>query len=321
MVTKQRLKNYGNGSAVRDVTYLVNFIVEHCKPFLLKLFTICLLFFFSMHFSQVVEQTRDLKIDRTKSTIKTRFNAPIGYVWEPVKNGTFEEYLVNFPLHPDRYPIQDFTGAPIRDQSKHAAVLKVDVGTQDLQQCADAWIRLYAEYLWLNNHKQNIAFEFTSGQKCSWQAYKNGLRTIEKGDKVKFIETAKKDDSYKNFRDYLDLIFQYAGTISLDRESILVPTNQDIQVGDFLINPGSPGHLVFIVGIAKNQWGKRVYLLAESYMPAQSVHILKNPFDKKISPWYELDVNSARSFTAKYIFPKNAIKRFKNLDKYQNQMP
>ncbi len=43
---------------------------------------------------------------------------------------------------------------------------------------------------------------------------------------------------------------------------------------------------------------KKVYLLAQSYMPAQQIHILVNPANSLLSPWYELSsrqpVNSIR---------------------------
>ena len=31
--------------------------------------------------------------------------------------------------------------------------------------------------------------------------------------------------------------------------------------------------------------GEKVFILAQSYMPAQQTQILVNPFDKEISPW------------------------------------
>ena len=225
-----------------------------------------------------------LNINYEKSTIRTRFSPPKGYSWQTEESGSFGEYLVNFPLYPENFPVRDYRQIPVPKQYNHAAILKIDVGDKDLQQCADAWIRLYAEYLWVKKDFDKIEFEFTSKQKLSWNDYKNGIRTTESGDQVKFHQSAKPDDSYKNFRNYLNLVFNYAGTISLDRESKPILRNQDIKTGDFLITPGSPGHSVFIVGIAKNTAGKRVYLLAESFMPAQDIHILVNPFNKNISP-------------------------------------
>ncbi|MDO5616739.1 MAG: DUF4846 domain-containing protein, partial [Cruoricaptor ignavus] len=192
----------------------------------------------------------------------------------------------------------------------HVAILDIDVGEKDLQQCADAWIRLYAEFLWLQKRYEEIEFQFTSGQKMSWIDYQKGIRTTEVGNKVRFHRTAKPDNSYSNFRNYLDLIFRYAGTISLDRESLPIKKNADIKVGDIIIKPGSPGHSVIIVGSAKNSAGKRLFLLAESFMPAQDIHIIKNPQNPKLSPWYELDVDARQLITPKYLFAPLVIKRF-----------
>ena len=265
-------------------------------------------------FSQeVVETTKELNINYEKSTIRKRFSPPIGYSWQVEEAGSFGEFLVNFPLHPEHFPVRDYKQIPIEKQNNHAAILNIDVGEKDLQQCADAWMRLYAEYLWAKKDFDKIVFQFTSEQYLSWNDFKNGTRTKENGEKVDFQKTAKFDDSYKNFRKYLNLVFNYAGTISLDRESKPIVRNQDIKTGDFLIKPGSPGHSVFIVGIAKNSTGKKVYLLAESFMPAQDVHIVINPTNRKISPWYELDVKSPKTVTPRYIFNPTSIKRFHSL--------
>lgn len=273
---------------------------------------VCFLFLlgFQPVLSQVTETTEPLHIDLRKSKIITRFTPPQGYFWSKEESGSFGEYLVNFPLHPPNFPIRDFRAVPVRSQSSHIALLKIDVGDRDLQQCADAWMRLYAEYLWSKKRFGEIGFEFTSGQYFGWNDYRKGIRTREVRKKVNFYESGMIDESYAAFRDYLNIIFRYAGTISLDRESVAVTQNSDIRTGDFISKPGNPGHSVIIVGVAKNAAGKRLYLLAESFMPAQDIHILKNPSNPKISPWYELDVNAPKTVTAKYVFRPTSIKRF-----------
>ncbi len=97
---------------------------------------------------------------------------------------------------------------------------------------------------------------------------------------------------YQNFRNYLDLIYNYAGTISLTRETKPVIYTKNLKTGDILIIPGSPGHVVFIAGSCENKNGEKLFLLSEGFTPAQSIHLLKNPFDEEISPWYKLEVNS-----------------------------
>lgn len=271
-----------------------------------------LLFFiiFKNSFAQIFVTTETLVIDDTKSTIRTRFEPPIGFFWINEKPGSFSEFLTHFPLHPAVFPVRDFTGVPIKQQQHHLAILNIDVGEKNLQQCADAWIRLYAEYLWLHQRFDDIGFEFTSTQFFAWDDYKLGFRTREINKKVSFIKTKKLDDSYQSFQKYLQIIFRYAGTISLDAESDPVVSNAAIKAGDFIIKPGSPGHLVMIVGVAINTSGKKRYLLAESYMPAQDIHVLVNPENPKLSPWYELDVNAPETITAKYIFKPTSIRRF-----------
>lgn len=277
-----------------------------------KIHLISFLLIFCQLSAQVEETSRLLKIDSTKESIRTRFQPPKAYKWVLEPPHSFGEFLINFPLYPQNFPVRDFQQIPIVKQYNHAAILKIDVGDKNLQQCADAWIRLYAEYLFGQKRFNEIGFSFTSGQFLSWKDYEKGIRTEEIKDRVKFIKKAKFDGSYQNFRNYLNLVFNYAGTISLDKESEPITTNEDIKVGDFLIKPGSPGHSVIIVGISKNSLGKKLYLLAESFMPAQDIHILINPTNRNISPWYELDVNSAQTITAKYIFKPTSIKRFKS---------
>lgn len=272
----------------------------------------CLLLF-GRGISQVIEQSRAMDYHPDKNTIKTRFQPPKGYVWERYPAGSFQKYLSEFKLKPEGLPLRDYRDLPVPHQFYHAAILDIEVGNKDLQQCADAWIRLYAEYLWEQKRYDEISFEFTSGQMMPWNDYKKGIRTTEIGDKVRFHQSAKASDTYDTFRQYLNLIFQYAGTISLDRESVPVATQKDIQVGDIIITPGSPGHAVFIVGSAKNATGKRVFLLAQSFMPAQDIHILKNPNQPSLSPWYHLDINAPKLRTAKYLFSPLVIKRFRGL--------
>lgn len=250
------------------------------------------------------------KINIDKNTVKERFEAPKNYHWIDEKANSFGYFLENFQLKKHGSPIKKFDGSEITTQNLHEAIFDIDVGTKDLQQCADAVIRLRAEYLFKTKNFDKIKFHFTSGDLMSWNDYKNGVRAFVNGNSVSFRKTENFDDSYENFRKYLDLIFNYAGTISLNKESNAVLKNSDLKTGDFLITPGSPGHVVFLAGVCENAAGKKLFLLAEGFTPAQSIHLLKNPFNPNISPWYELDVNSAQTKTARYIFEPSNFRNF-----------
>ena len=251
-----------------------------------------------------------IQINKDKNTIKERFSPPKDYEWIEEKPSSFGYFIENFKLKPYGSQILKYDGTPIATQHLHEAVFDIDTGNKDLQQCTDAVIRLRAEYLFKAKKFDEIKFHFTSGDLVSWNDYKNGIRAFVNGNDVNLKKTAKFDDSYKNFRNYLDLIFNYAGTISLNKETKPVADNSDLKTGDILITPGSPGHVVFIAGTCQNKEGKKLYLLAEGFTPAQSIHLLSNPFNRNISPWYNLDVDNSETKTARYIFQPTNFRQF-----------
>lgn len=58
--------------------------------------------------------------------------------------------------------------------------------------------------------------------------------------------------------------------------------------------------------------GKKVFLLAQSYMPAQHTHVLVNPNNRGLSPWYELSATDEGYLTTpEWTFQKKDLKRFK----------
>lgn len=197
-----------------------------------------------------------------------------------------------------------------RDQQSHLAVLDFDIGKRDLQQCADAVIRLRAEYLWASGQKDKIAFHFTSGHLVKWTQYAKGYRPKIKGSQVTFAKTAPANSSYASFRRYLDLIFTYCGTYSLHKELVKVKNENELEVGDVFIQTGQPyGHAVIVMDCAKNSKGEKAYLLAQSYMPAQSIHILLDPEQNYRTAWYRVDSKSIRE-TPHWTFDKSDLRRF-----------
>lgn len=251
-----------------------------------------------------------LQINKDKNTIRERFSPPEGYEWIDEKPGSFGHFIENFKLKPYGSQILRYDGTPISTQHLHEAVFDIDTGNKDLQQCADAAIRIRAEYLYKAKKFDEIKFHFTSGDLLSWNDYKNGTRAFVNGNSVSFRKTAAFDDSYNSFRNYLDLIFNYAGTISLNKETKPVMRNSDLKTGDILITPGSPGHIVFISGVCKNKKGERLFLLSEGFTPAQSIHVLSNPFNPYFTPWYDLDIHTAETKTARYFFKPTNFRSF-----------
>lgn len=184
------------------------------------------------------------------------------------------------------------------------------MGNKDLQQCADAVMRLRAEYLFKTKQFDALYFNFTSGFKADYSKWRSGYRISVKGNNVSWVKTSKESESYQSFREYLNVVFMYAGTASLTKELKQITLAQ-MQIGDVFIKGGSPGHAVIVVDMAVNpKANKKVFMIAQSYMPAQDIHILINTNKSSISPWYDLVETASEIETPEWTFEGNQLKRF-----------
>jgi hypothetical protein len=187
-------------------------------------------------------------------TLEQRIPPPPGFTRVAATPESWATWLRGLPLKPAGSPVLTYTGVPKWRQDVHVAVIDIDVGSRDLQQCADAIMRLRGE--WLFSAGRPVAFNDTDGKRRTFS-------TRDKSDHVAF-------------RKYMDLVFAYAGTYSLEHE--LKPTPlADIQIGDVFVKGGFPENA---------QTGEKRFLLIQSYMPAQEMHVLKNPAAPDGSPWY-----------------------------------
>jgi hypothetical protein len=219
--------------------------------------------------------------------LEATFPPPAGYTRVEVEPGTFAAWLRGLPLRPAGTPVRDFQGGEIlaKDDPRLAAVAELDVGSRNLQQCADSIIRLHAEWLWAQNQKDRIRYRFTSGHLASWPQYAAGDRARISGSKVTWVRSAAADSSRPAFRAYLELVFTYAGTLSLQVEKNR-PSRDTVRPGDFFVLGGSPGHAVLILDVAVNAAGERVALLGQGFIPAQDFHLLAPPGQD--GPWFSL---------------------------------
>lgn len=249
-------------------------------------------------------------IDKSGNTIASRSIVPEGFTRKPYKAGSFQEYVQNYPLKSFGANIINYDGTPYIYQQGHFGILEIEVPSHGLQQCADALIRIRAEYLWDQNRQAEIGFNFTSGDYCSWQQYAAGYRPKIHGNKVEFNKSAASNFSKENFYRYLDLIYTYAGTISLFHELPAVNSIEAVEVGDMLIYAGSPGHVIMVADVAVNSAGEKLFIFAQGNTPAQSVHLLKNPNDLGKSPWYELEIGAPLEIPT-YSFDEVKFVRFK----------
>lgn len=221
-----------------------------------------------------------LKVD----DVLARFNPPNGYHQIAGAPGSFGDYLQHLPLMPSGTPARTYRGDIAATNVYTAAVVNISVGHADLQQCADAVMRLRGEYLYHQKRYSEIAFHFESGFRCDFVHYANGYRCLN----GHWLLKRKKDYRYANFMRYMKLVFEYAGTISLQKELKKVHQSDQIKTGDIFIRGGSPGHCFIVMDVVKNNGGQKKFLLAQSYMPAQNIQVLQYMGD----PWFSLDAHS-----------------------------
>ena len=154
-------------------------------------------------------------------------------------------------------------------------MVDIDPGSTDLQQCADAVIRLRAEYLFSVNPNK-IHFHLTTGYDAWFSDYLAGTTFRVTGEQVRPAPKPAEALTHAALGRYLLPIFGYAGTLSLSREVQPVPLAQ-ARPGDVLVHGGRPGHAVLVADVATNpRTGQRYLLLVQSYLPAQHIHVLRN---------------------------------------------
>jgi len=244
-----------------------------------------------------------------EKTIQNGISTPEGFIREDLKGNAFAEWLRNLPLRENETKVYLYDGREKPNQRAHHSVVQIDIGARNLQQCADAIIRLRAEFLFATTDPQTIAFNFTNGDTCRFSDWSKGLRPKITGSKVEWVQTGKKGSSYALFRNYLNMVFAYAGTYSLSKEMQEVDM-KDLQVGHVFIQGGFPGHAMLVVDSAiSKETGQRIFLLAQSFMPAQDIHIVRNPHDGDLSPWFALKTD-VPIVTPEWVFQPSDLKAF-----------
>ncbi len=211
---------------------------------------------------------------------------PDGFIRIKETSGSFTGFLRDINLK-ENTTVYLYNGLPKRNQSAQYALLEISTENKDLQQCADAVMRLRAEYQFARKQFDQLVFFDNEHTAYTFTAPFTRAR----------------------FDKYLNLVFGMCGSASLSKQLKPVNNFSQIQPGDVLIRGGFPGHAVIVMDVAINESGKISYLLAQSYMPAQDIHVLKNPMNADLSPWYEVNEDDIIS-TPEYTFMQNELRRW-----------
>jgi len=242
-------------------------------------------------------------------TLAKRFAAPAGFRRVAAAGGSFGDWLRHLPLKPAESGVTLHDGRPVLDRGTVAAVVDIDVGRSDLQQCADAVMRLRAEYLFSHRLTALIGFELYSGERYRFEAYAEGQTPVPDGERIAWRSEPPQDASHASLRRWLDIVYGFASTRSLAHELRPVARPSDAAIGDVFVHPGAPGHAVIIVDLAVDPDGRALALLAQSSTPARDVHILRNTLAPNLRAWFPL-VDGRPFATPGRVFSPDELKRF-----------
>jgi len=193
---------------------------------------------------------------------------PTGFHRMTVDKNSFGAWLRKFPLKKDK-TVYLYDGRLKDDQTVQFAVLDISTGHKDLQQCADAIMRLRSEYFYGQGKFAEI--DFADNNHKHYKLLTGSNRAA--------------------FDKYLEKVFAACGTLSLEKQLVPEKRLDYMEPGDVFIRGGSPGHAMLVADVAINDKGEKIFLLLQGFMPAQDVHIVVNPKEPTLSPWYRVSDN------------------------------
>ena len=105
-----------------------------------------------------IEKEEKILINPAGTTLKTRILTPEGYERTDESNESLTTFLRNYEMNEHGSPVLLYDGTEKWNQNAHAAVFKLPLEDEDLQQCADSIMRVFAEFYWhKGQHEKRMA--------------------------------------------------------------------------------------------------------------------------------------------------------------------
>ena len=234
---------------------------------------------------------------------------PQGFNYVDDNDSVYSNWLLGLNLKENK-TVYLYNGKPKSNQDVQYAVLNIDIGKKDLIQCADAAMKLRADYLFEKHLYDQIKFLATSGDEISFESWLKGVRWKAQGTKLVSYNIFKEvSNIQQEYNLFMELVFSYCGTYSLSKQLKPINDKSSIQPGDVFVYGGFPGHAVTVMAVAKNKKDEKIFLLSQGYMPAQDIHILKNYANTELSPWYDIS-DIYPLYTPQWQFEIGSLKRW-----------
>lgn len=218
---------------------------------------------------------------------------PEGFERVESARDSYSGFLRNLPIK-TQHTIQLWDGSTLPDGSYNIlAVLDLPLlFDEDLEQCADFSMRLWAEFLKSVDELHELSLYDFHGRQRSFS------------------------DSGKSFRDYLYWHMKYSNSYSLKRGAKKVRLLSELKAGDMFVQNDSEegiGHVSVVLDEAINSFGLKVYLVGYSFMPAQQFHIEKADLEFGVDGWFSAKGYFEYAQTVFGSFGEPTVMRFERL--------
>ena len=191
---------------------------------------------------------------------------PAGFERVAVEPESFGAYIRSFPLQRRGSRMKYHDGSVALGQYIGYAVLDLPLISQN-EQCCDAVQRMRSEYLFSRKRYSDIHF----------QTFQDGTERYGGGG------------DHEALHRYLRRVYGMSNTSTLRRE-MKKKRLADIAPGDVLVYGAGPdhqvGHAVLVTDVAVNpRTGEKAIMVAQSSMPALTMHVVRNITNPFLSPW------------------------------------
>lgn len=230
------------------------------------------------------------RIDAAGMTVGTRINPPEGYTRIHALEDSIGTFLHDYPVRADGAQVLYYNGE-IREDAQAAAVLDVSLGSRNHEGPAGAMARLIAEYLYSQQAYADISFTLGSNFDFTFDTWRTGKTLRVDGSSVSWESGGEDSNGEENFQSYLSTLFVYISMSTLERDLVQVEDvdSDEIRVGDIFLGTTEDGKktALMVADLCQSdETGERLMLLVQGGAPAQQLHIVENPSDEELSPWY-----------------------------------
>jgi len=250
---------------------------------------------------------------RPVDTAMHRFAGSLpGYTVFADEAESWTEWLRLLPLAAPGTPVRNHRGEIVvpGDDEHLAAVVAIDIGTQDLQQSADVILRLYAEWRWWIDDLHMLYLSDTQVE-LPLQKWAAGERLAASDGKPAWVRQPepKAKLEYADFRAYLDSVFPWSDSQALLAESIPLDPEK-LAPGSFFLHEGHPAQVLIVLDVATAPDGKRAMLLAQALNPAENLHVIRPNRD---SVWFPVRIDQPVRVPRAKAYGWKELRSFKRL--------